>query len=115
MADRGGPRNSDSVIRGSLASPKPPGGGNPEERGEEEHETPSRGDRQGTGGLGRGQRRQDAGRIVRTVSHPSHPGHRMDAAIAGTGRGRVWRDEPDVRDTGSQDSPREDRTTGPGA
>ena len=28
---RGGPRNLDSVISGSLASPKPPAGGEPEE------------------------------------------------------------------------------------
>src|SRR5438309_6593511 len=111
---RRGPGNSDSVISGSLASPKPPGGGKPEERGDEENETQSRGHLQGSGGIGRGQRRQDAGRIVRTVSRPSHPGHRMEAAIAGAGRGRVWRDEPDVGHTGSQDPPREDRTTGAG-
>ena len=40
---RGGSGNSDSVISGSLASPKPPEGGEPEERGDEEHETESRG------------------------------------------------------------------------
>ncbi len=38
-ASRRGPGNSDSVISGSLASPKPPGGGKPEERGDEETET----------------------------------------------------------------------------
>ena len=41
--DRGGSGNSDSVISGSLASPKPPGGGEPEERGNEENTTESRG------------------------------------------------------------------------
>ncbi len=41
---RGGPGNSDSVVSGSLASPKPPGGGEPEERGDEENPTESRGD-----------------------------------------------------------------------
>jgi hypothetical protein len=59
---RGGPRNSDSVISGSLASPKPPGGGKPEERGDEENETQSRSGIQGPGGLGSVQGRQDAGR-----------------------------------------------------
>ena len=39
---------------------------------------------------------------------------RMEAAIAGAGRGRGWRDETDVRHTGSQDPPRDDRTTGMG-
>jgi len=29
--ERGGPRNLDSVLSGSLASPKPPAGGEPEE------------------------------------------------------------------------------------
>ncbi len=38
---RGGSGNSDSVIRGSLASPTPPKGGEPEERGDEENETES--------------------------------------------------------------------------
>ena len=51
------------MISGSLASPKPPEGGEPEEHGDEENETQSRGDFQGAGGLGRGQRRQDAGGI----------------------------------------------------
>ena len=40
---RGGFGNSDSVLSGSLASPKPPGGGEPEERGNEENTTESRG------------------------------------------------------------------------
>ena len=40
---RGGSGNSDSVVSGSLASPKPPGGGEPEERGNEENTTESRG------------------------------------------------------------------------
>ena len=34
---RGGTGNSDSVLSVSLASPKPPDGGEPEERGDEEH------------------------------------------------------------------------------
>ena len=42
--DRGGSGNSDSVVSGSLASPKPPGGGEPEERGDEENTTESQGD-----------------------------------------------------------------------
>ena len=41
---RRGPGNSDSVIRGSLASPKPPGGGELEERGDEENTTESQSD-----------------------------------------------------------------------
>ena len=39
--DRGGSGNSDSVLSGSLASPTPPKGGEPEERGDEENETES--------------------------------------------------------------------------
>ena len=39
---RGGLGNSDSVISGSLASPKPPAGSKPEERGDKENETQSR-------------------------------------------------------------------------
>lgn len=39
---RGGSGNSDSVISGSLASPKPPSGGQPKERGDETYETESR-------------------------------------------------------------------------
>jgi pyrroloquinoline quinone (PQQ) biosynthesis protein C len=111
---RGGSGNSDSVLSGSLASPKPPAGGEPEERGNEENETQSRGIFQGPGGLGRGQRRQDAGRIGRALSGPSHPDHRMEAAIAGAGRGRVWWHQADVRHAGSQGPPREDRPTGAG-
>jgi len=42
--NRGGSRNSDSVISGSLASPTPPEGGDTKERGDEENETESRGD-----------------------------------------------------------------------
>lgn len=42
--DRGGSGNSDSVVSGSLASRKPPGGGEPKERGNETHETESRSD-----------------------------------------------------------------------
>ena len=34
--------NSDSVLSGSLASPKPPRGGDTKERGNETHETQSR-------------------------------------------------------------------------
>ena len=60
-----------SVISGSLASPKPPGGGEPEERGDEKNETQSRGDLQGAGSIGRGQRRQDADRIGRALWRPS--------------------------------------------
>ena len=41
-AKRGGSGNSDSVVSGSLASPKPPGGGEPEEQGDEENTTESR-------------------------------------------------------------------------
>jgi hypothetical protein len=40
---RGGFRNSDSVLSGSLASLKPPGGGEPKERGNEENTTESQG------------------------------------------------------------------------
>jgi uncharacterized protein YndB with AHSA1/START domain len=41
--ERGGSGNSDSVVSGSLASPKPPRGGDPKERGNEAYETESRG------------------------------------------------------------------------
>ena len=41
FSNRGGPRNSDSMISGSLASPMPPRGGEPKERGDETHETES--------------------------------------------------------------------------
>ena len=40
------------MLSGSLASPRPPDGGKPEERGDEETETQSRGHLQGSGGLG---------------------------------------------------------------
>jgi cytochrome c peroxidase len=59
-AFRGGFRNSDSMLSGSLASPPPPRGGRREERGNEEDETESWSHLQGAGRLGRGQRRQDA-------------------------------------------------------
>jgi hypothetical protein len=39
---RGGAGNSDSVLSGSLASPTPPYGGEPKERGNETNETESR-------------------------------------------------------------------------
>ena len=83
--------NSDSVLSGSRASPKPSEGGEPEEHGNEKNETQSRSIFQSSGGLGRGQRRQDPGRMSRALSRPSHPDHRMEAAIAGTGGGRIWR------------------------
>jgi hypothetical protein len=111
---RGGSGNSDSVIRGSLASPKPPEGGEPEEHGNEENETQSRGTVQRSGGIGRGQRRQDPGRISRALSRPSHPDHRVEAAIAGAGSGHIWRIQTTGGDAGSQNPPRQDRTTGPG-
>ena len=53
------------MVSGSLASPTPPRGGLREERGDEENETESRSDLQGTGGVGRHQRRQNADRIGR--------------------------------------------------
>ena len=40
---RRGSGNSDSVLSGSLASPRPPRGGDTKERGDEENETESRG------------------------------------------------------------------------
>ena len=39
LQDRGGSGNSDSVISGRLASPKPSEGGEPEEHGNEKNET----------------------------------------------------------------------------
>ena len=42
--NRGGSGNSDSVISGSLASAKPPRGGDTKERGNEEDETEPRSD-----------------------------------------------------------------------
>ena len=62
---RGGPGNSDSVLRGSLASPKPPDGGEPEAHGDEENETESRRGIQSQRGLGGSQGRQDAGGVDR--------------------------------------------------
>jgi hypothetical protein len=41
-AERGGSGTSDSVVSGSLASPKPPSGGASEERGNEANTTKSR-------------------------------------------------------------------------
>jgi len=58
MVIRGGSGNSDSVVSGNLASPKPPGGGEPKERGDEANTTEPRGRLQGTGGLEGSQRRQ---------------------------------------------------------
>ena len=64
---REGPGNSDSVLSGSLASPKPPDGGEPEERGDEENATQSRGSLQGSGGFSVHQGRQDAGGVGGTI------------------------------------------------
>ena len=47
------------VISGRLASPTPPDGGEPEEHGDEEHDTESRGGIQGQGGRGGVEERQD--------------------------------------------------------
>ncbi|MDR4470642.1 MAG: TfoX/Sxy family protein [Nitrospira sp.] len=44
MARRGGFGNSDSVLSGSLASPKPPSGGEHKEQGDEANTTESRSD-----------------------------------------------------------------------
>jgi len=44
QGNRGGSGNSDSVISGSLASAKPPRGGDTKERGNEEDETEPRSD-----------------------------------------------------------------------
>ena len=52
--------------------------------------------------------------LAEQFQRPSHPDHRMEAAIAGASRGRVWRDEAASRDAGSQDPAREDRATGAG-
>ena len=111
---RGGSGNSDSVVSGSLASPTPLRGGRRKERGDEANTTESWGDLQGAGRVGRGQRRQDAGRIGRAVSGPSHADHLMETAIAGAGRGRVWRGHAGGGHAGSQDPPRQDWATGPG-
>ena len=44
------------------------------------------------------QGRQDADRIGRAVSGPSHADHGMEAAITGAGRGCVWRGHFSVRE-----------------
>jgi putative transposase len=44
ITQRGGSGNSDSMVSGSLASPTPPPGGEPKERGDEANATESRGD-----------------------------------------------------------------------
>ena len=41
LKERGVSGKSDSLVIGSLASPKPPDGGEPEERGDEENTTKS--------------------------------------------------------------------------
>ncbi len=69
---------------------------------------------EGPRGVGGGQRRPGPGRINGAVSGPSHADHRMEAATAGPGRGRVWRAETVVGGPRSQDAAPEDRTTGAG-
>lgn len=49
---KGVPGNSDCMISDSVASPKLPDGGEPDEHGDEEHETESRGGIQGQEGRG---------------------------------------------------------------
>ena len=85
---RGGPGNSDSVLRGRLALPTPPKGGEPEERGDEEHETPSRCSIYGSGGLGRVQGRQDAGGVGDTIWRASPPRSRNGSRTCWRGRSR---------------------------
>ena len=74
------------MLSGSLASPKPPASGEPEEHGDEENETQSRGGIQGPGGLGGVQGRQDAGGVSGTIWRASHTDHGMEAAFAGAVR-----------------------------
>ena len=81
--DREGSGNSDSVLRGSLASPKPPDGGEPEEHGDEENETESRRGIQSQRGLGGSQGGEDAGGVGGAIWGASHPDHGMEAARAG--------------------------------
>jgi hypothetical protein len=91
--ERGGPGNSDSVISGSLASLKPRDGGEPEEHGDEENETKSRGGIQGQGGIGYPEGRQDPGGVGGALWRASHPDHGMEAATAGASIRRIWRHE----------------------
>lgn len=62
------------MLSGSLASPTPPKGDEPEERGDEANKTQSRGGFQGAGGVGD------------TIWRASHPDYGMNAALAGAGR-----------------------------
>ena len=112
---REGLGNSDSVLSGSLASPTPT-----EVVANQRSEAMKR-TRRNHGAtfkaqvaLAAVQRRQDAGGVGRTISRPSHPDHRMEAAIAGASRGRVWRDQADSGHAGSQDPPRQDWAAGAG-
>ena len=69
---RGGPGNSDSVLSGRLASPKPPAGGEPEEHGDEENEAESQRNIQSQRGLGGGQGRQDVAELAAQFGvHPT--------------------------------------------
>lgn len=74
---RRGSENSNPVVRASLVSPKPPSGGEPEERGAEVNSTESRRDVYGASGPGGTQKRQTAGGIGRALSSPFHPDRRL--------------------------------------
>ena len=96
------------MLSGSLASPTPPKGGEPEERGDEANQTQSWGGIQCAGGFRRAQGRQDAGGVGDTILRALHPDYGLEAARAGAGRRRVWRHEVHVGRARSQGPPRKD-------
>lgn len=59
----------------SLASPTPPGGGEPTELGDEENTTKSQSDLQGAGRRGSHQKGEEAGRVSRAIPCPLHSDH----------------------------------------
>jgi hypothetical protein len=112
---RGGSGNSDSVLSGSLASPKPPGGGEPEERGDEENDD---------GITGRHSRPKWPWR--RSKATRRWPNWRSTFSVHPT-QITEWKQQllaraadvfggttPTARHAGSQNAPREDRSTGAG-
>lgn len=79
------------------------------------NETQSGGGLQDTGGVRRGQRREDAGGVGHTIWRAYPPDDGMEVAVAATGRRRVWRyNEGHVGRARSQGPSRQDRADGAG-
>ena len=84
------------MVNGSLASRKPPGGGEPKERGDEENERESRSNIQGSGGFGGAVKGDKTlAELAEQITRASHPDHRMKnkltraADVSGRGEGPV--------------------------